>query len=64
MENSKNKKIARQIIMYWVGEAWRDLENYYYKKNMRSSDRKAVVRYIHRYGTIIGRILRVRYEPH
>lgn len=59
----KNKRVAREIIMYWVCEAWHDLDNDHYKESLRPSERKAILRYIHKYGMVIGCLLRVRYKP-
>lgn len=35
VKRNKNKRIAREIIMYWVCEAWHDLDNDYYKERLR-----------------------------
>lgn len=57
------KRIAAKSIMHWIGEAWNDLDSPYYDK--LSPDEREVIKYhIHRYGFIIGLLLRCRYRPH
>lgn len=62
MKKRKHRKIAGKIIMYWVGEAWHELDNDYYK-NLAPGERKAIICYIHRYGVAIGHLLGIRYKP-
>lgn len=63
MKISKRKKLAVELIMHWVGEAYHDLDSPYYKK-LLPGEKEMVKFYIHLYGTVIGILLRCRYEPH
>ncbi len=60
----KEKRLAANLIMYWISEAWNDLNNDYYKKRLDYKSRKLTQEYIHRYGRIIGFWLRCKYRPH
>lgn len=62
MKNKEAKKIARNILGYCVTQAWNDLDNCYYKR-LIPADRELIKLYIHRYGCIIGLLLRRRYRP-
>lgn len=59
----KAKKKARKILMYWIEEAWRELEQDHYKK-MSPLMKEFIRSYIHYYGHKIGRKFGIKYIPH
>ena len=63
-DKKKAKRLAAGLVTYWIAEAWHELDNDYYKKRLSPSNRKLVQQYIHRYGYVIGLLLRCRYRPH
>lgn len=63
MSKKELRRVAAELIMHWVGEAHHDLDGSYYKK-LLPGEKEMVKFYIHLYGTIIGVLLRCRYELH
>ena len=62
--NKKAKRMAAELLNYWLSEAWHDMDNDYYCKMLTQADRELVKFYIHLYGRSIGLFLRCRYRPH
>lgn len=57
------KRLAIEIIMYQLGEAWHGIESPYYD-NIEPLKKEMIKSYIHYYGHLLGRILGKNYVPH
>lgn len=59
----KARRKAQKILMYWIEEAWRDVEHER-NKDMSPLMKEFIKSYIHFYGHLIGRKFGIRYIPH
>ena len=64
MKEQEAKKIAKDILSYYLGEAWHDLDNPYYSERLEPYEKEMVKFYIHLYGQRASRMMKIPYEPH
>lgn len=63
MNEKKAHTVAKEIMSYYLGEAWRELENNCYN-DLKPYEKEMVKFYIHYYAQRTSRMMKVPYQPH